>query len=515
VLLLCGSLATAAAFPFIGMAYFPRTDPGQFVVNVKAPTGTRVEVTEDYVEHIEGIIRRIVSPSDLDVIASNIGITPGFSAIYTSNTGSHTAFIQVSLKQDHSTGSYEYMNRVRAAVSAQYPQLSTYFQSGGLVDAVLNQGLPAPVDIQVQGSDLNKTHEIAVGLQQQLAKLPEVSDVYIPQDVDAPSLRIQVDRQHADELGLSQQEVADNLITSLTSNQMIAPSYYIDPRNGNQYFLTVQYPENDVQNVEDLETIALRSPKSDGHLVLMNSVANITPTTAPTVITHNQLDRVIDVYVASKGENLRRLQSDVNGILARTQLPEGITIATRGSVEAMNSSLSSFASGLILAIVLVYLVLVAQFRSFVDPVIILFAIPPGLAGAILTLLLTHTTLNVMSLMGIVMMVGIVVSNSILIVDLAHRIGEEQHESAERAVAVACRLRLRPILMTSLATIIGLVPMSIGLAAGSESYAPLARVVIGGLSLSVLVTVFIVPAAFVLVHRDRFKRHASHAAAAGA
>jgi HAE1 family hydrophobic/amphiphilic exporter-1 len=507
--LLVACLAALLFLPFIGMAYFPRTDAGQFVINVKAPTGTRVEVTQAYVEQIEGIIRHIVLPSDLDVIASNIGLTPGFSAIYTSNTATHTAFVQVSLKAGHRIGSYTYMNRVRAAIGAQLPQLTTFFQSGGLVDAVLNQGLPAPVDVQVQGSDLQQTDAIATQLQQKFEKLPEVSDVYIPQDVNAPSLRIQVDRQRAQELGLSQQNVADNLITALTSNQMIAPSYYIDPRNGNQYFLTVQYPENQITSLEGLDTIPLRSPMEGGKMVLMGSVAKITPAVAPTVITHYQLDRVIDVYVSPKTESLRALQADVRRIVDGTNLPEGVTIATRGAVNSMDSSLSSFTSGLLLAVLLVYLVLVAQFRSFIDPLIILFAVPPGIAGAVLTLWATGTTLNIMSLMGTVMMVGIVVSNSILIVELAHRIREEQHESAERAVAVACRMRLRPILMTSLATIIGLIPMAFGLAAGSESYAPLARVVIGGLTVSVVVTVFIVPAMFAMIYRKRFQRHSQH------
>ncbi|HTU81212.1 MAG TPA: efflux RND transporter permease subunit, partial [Candidatus Acidoferrales bacterium] len=353
---------------------------------------------------------------------------------------------------------------------------------------------------------------IAQRLQRQVEKLPDVSDVYIPQDVDAPSLTIRVNRQRAEELGLTQQEVADNLITALTSNDMIEPGYYIDPKNGNQYFMSVQYPENQMGSLEDLSTIPLRGP--DGQQVMMDSVAQVTRTLAPIVVTHYQLDREIDVYVNSKTENLKQLQADVSRIVAATSTPKGVTIAIHGAVNAMDSSIKDFVSGLLLAVVLVYLVLVAQFRSFVDPFIILFAVPPGIAGALVTLWLTGSTLNVMSLMGLVMMVGIVVSNSILIVDLAHRIRESMHENAVKAVAVACRMRLRPILMTSLATIIGLIPMSFGLAPGSESYAPLARVVIGGLTFSVVITVFIVPAMFVMIHRERFARH-PHTEAAGA
>ncbi|MBD5633517.1 MAG: efflux RND transporter permease subunit [Candidatus Eremiobacteraeota bacterium] len=498
-LLLAGCSASAVVVPFLGLAYFPRTDPGQFVMNLKAPTGTRIEITSQYVAEVERIVRRTVLPGDLDVIASNIGVTPGFSSIYTSNTGSHTAFIQVSLKADHKIGSYAYMDAVRRRVGIALPQLTTYFQSGGLVDAVLNLGLPAPVDIQVRGNDLDTSYRIASEIERRAKALPNVSDVFIPQDVDAPSLRIAVDRDHAQQLGMSEKDVVSNLITAVTSDQMISPSYWIDPKSGNQYFLSVQMPESQVASLDDLKTIPLRGVSDASKTVLMDSVASITPGVAPTVVSHNQLGRVIDVYVAPKRENLRLLQAEITDIVRSTHLPEGTRLAIRGSVLSMNSSLTNFGLGLMLAVVLVYLILVAQFRSFVDPAIILLAVPPGLAGVLVFLVLTGTTLNVMSLMGAVMMVGIVVSNSILIVEFAHRLIETREPDAGRAVAVACRVRLRPILMTSLATVFGLIPMSLGLSAGSEAYAPLARAVIGGLTVSVVVTIFIVPVAFVLVH----------------
>jgi multidrug efflux pump subunit AcrB len=500
--MLAGCLASVVAVPFLGLAYFPRTDPGQFVMNVKAPTGTRIEITSRYVAEVENIIRATVLPGDLAVIASNIGVTPGFSSIYTSNTGPHTAFVAVSLTSDHRIGSYAYMNAVRRRVALALPELTTYFQSGGLVDAVLDLGLPAPVDIQVRGNDLDASYAVASAMERRIKALDDVSDVFIPQDVDAPSLRIAVDREHARQMGMSERDVVSNLIAAVTSDQMIAPSYWIDPKNGNQYFLSVQVPETQVASLDDLKTIPLRGEADSAKTVLMDSVISITPGTAPTVVNHNQLGRVIDVYVAPKSENLRALQAEIAQIVASTRLPEGTRIAVRGSVLAMNSSLANFGLGLVLAIVLVYLILVAQFRSFVDPAIILLAIPPGLAGVLLFLVLTGTTLNVMSLMGAVMMVGIVVSNSILIVEFAHRLLETRESDAGRAVAVACRVRLRPILMTSLATIIGLIPMSLGISAGSEAYAPLARAVIGGLTVSVIVTIFIVPVAFVLVHGRR-------------
>jgi multidrug efflux pump subunit AcrB len=504
--LLLACIASLILVPFLGLAYFPRTDPSQFVLNLKAPTGTRIEITSQYVAQVEDIIRKTVLPGDLDVIASNIGITPGFSSIYSSNTGSHAAFVQVSLKPDHKIGSYAYMSMVRNRVTAQLPQLTTYFQSGGLVDAVLNLGLPAPVDIQVRGNDLDTDFRIASAMRRRIAKLDDVSDAYIPQDVDAPSLDIAVDREHAQELGMSERDVVSNLITAVTSDQMIAPSYWIDPKNGNQYFLSVQMPETQVASLGDLGTIPLRGSSDASQTVLMDNVVKITHTTAPTVVNHNQLGRVIDIYVAPKSENLRALQDQISAIVGTTTAPKGTRIDIRGSVLAMNTSLANFALGLTLAVVLVYLVLVAQFKSFIDPAIILLAVPPGLAGVLVFLVLTGTTLNVMSLMGAVMMVGIVVSNSILIVEFAHRLLTTTEPDPGRAVAVACRVRLRPILMTSLATVIGLIPMSLGLSAGSEAYAPLARAVIGGLTVSVVVTIFIVPVAFLLIY-GRKKRHA--------
>jgi HAE1 family hydrophobic/amphiphilic exporter-1 len=489
-----------AAFPLLQTAYFPRTDPGQFVVNIKAPSGTRLRITTDEVARVETLIRTIVAPSDLDVIASNIGVTPGFSSIYTSNTSSNTAFVQVSLVEGHKTGSYVYMDRVRAAMRQQMPELTAYFQSGGLVDAVLNMGLPAPVDIHIVGDDMDKTYATASAMAKKIAALSSVSDVFIPQDIDAPSLTVDVNRLHAVEMGLSQKEIVSNVITALTSNQMIAPSYWVDPKSGNDYMLTVQYPENTVHTLDDLKAIPVRS-SGQKDSARLDAVADIRQTTAPTVVNHYQLKRIIDIYVAPKSEDLGALSKQLGRIIADTPQPDGVHIVMRGSVQAMRQSFDSFGLGLLMSVVLVYLVLVAQFKSFMDPFVILLAVPPGLTGAILTLLLTGTTLNIMSLMGIVMMVGIVVSNSILIVEFAHRL-RETGRSAAQAVAMSCRVRLRPILMTSLATVIGLIPMSLALGAGSEAYASLARVIIGGLSLSVLLTIFVVPAAYLLLYRNR-------------
>ncbi|MCE0497322.1 MAG: efflux RND transporter permease subunit [Methylacidiphilales bacterium] len=501
VLILGLFAASFLLWPSLGLAYFPRTDPAQFVINLKAATGTRIQNTEALVSRVETLIRREVAPEDLRIIASNIGINPDISAIFNPNSGTHTAIIQVGLRDDHKIGSYAYMDKVRAAIGREIPEVSTYFQSGGLVDAVLNLGLPAPIDVKVSGSSIDSSYAVAQSIADQVRKLPGVSDVLIPQDIDAPAIKLDIDRIRASELNLSQKEVVDNVISALTSNGMIAPSYWIDPKTGNDYLLTVQYPEGTVKTLTDLRSIPLHGV-GETDPTRLDMVSNISRIVAPTEVDHYQLRRTTDVYVATKSEALGGVASAVQKIIDATQKPEGVRVSMKGSVQAMNASFSSFGTGLVLAVVLVYLVLVAQFRSFIDPFLILLAVPPGIMGVLVMLVATGTTLNVMSLMGVIMMVGIVVSNSILIVEFTHRMIDEEAMPVREAVAYACRIRLRPILMTSLATIFGMIPMAMKLGTGAEAYAPLARAIIGGLTASVILTVFLVPPAFLMVYRGR-------------
>lgn len=492
--------AVALLYPFVGRAYFPRTDPGQFVINVKAPTGTRLEVTDEYVGQVEQEIRDTVEPRDLDMIVSNIGITPDISAIYTSNSAMHTAFVQVNLKEGHRLGSYEYMERLRRKLAADEPELSTYFQAGGLVDSVVNQGLPAPLDIQVSDNDLEEAYGIARKIALQLKASKRINDVLIPQDIDYPGLELNIDRRQASLLGLSPKDVVDNVITALTSDGMIAPSYWIDPQSGNNYMLTVQYSNEKVgsMTMSAFQNIPLRAANSSSYTPLQ-SVARIEHINTPTEVDHYQIRRVIDVFVMPKTEDLSGANNEVNRLLASLSLPKNARIRMQGAVVGMTQSFTRFGVGLLLSIVLVYLILMAQFRSFIDPFIILTAIPPGLAGAVVFLWMTRTTLNIMSLMGIIMMTGIVVSNSILIVEFSGILFERGME-LKAAVVEACKVRLRPILMTSLATLLALLPMALGLEAGSEQYAPLARAMIGGLGVSVVLTVFLVPAVYLVIHR---------------
>ena len=490
-------------FPFVGTAYFPRTDPGQFVINVKAPSGSRLEVTNEYIARVENDIHQVIPPHDLDMIVSNIGVTPDLSAIYTPNSSMDTAFVQVSLKENSRLGSYEYIARVRRKLAEDLPELDTYFQAGGLVDSVINLGLPAPLDVQVRGNDLGAAYKVATGIAQQIRNHKGVSSVLIPQNLLYPGLQLNINRERASLIGLTPKQIVDNVITALTSNGMIEPSYWIDPKTGNNYMLTVQYFDKQIQNMsmEDFKQIPLRAAGIKNYTPLQ-SVADITTLNTPTEVDHYQLERVIDIYVMPSGEALGGINREVNEIIKKLSLPQNVRVEVLGSVVGMQESFHRFSVGLLLAVVLVYLILMAQFKSFIDPLIILVAIPPGLAGVTIILWITHSTFNIMSLMGVIMMTGIVVSNSILIVEFARQLSKEDF-SLQESLVRACKIRLRPILMTSLATLLGMLPMALGLETGSEQYAPLARAVIGGLLLSVIVTVFLVPSVYLMVHgRDR-------------
>ena len=490
-------LLSFGAVPFIGVSYFPRTDPGQFVVNVKVATGTRLEATEPLVAQVEEIVRQEVGEKELDLIVSNIGTTPDFTAIYNSNTGQHNAFVQVGLKEGHKVGSYEYMERVRKRLRKDLPQVIAYFQSGGLVDAVINMGLPAPLDIQISSKNIRAANALATDLARQIHDFKGVSDVLVPQEVDYPALRLNIDRERAAQLSLTQKEVMGNVITALTSNGMIAPSFWSDPKSNNDYMLTVQYPESQIKDLADLKAIPLRGT-NQARSARLDTVGEIVHELSPTEVDHYQLRPVQDIYVTTAGEDLGKVSAQVNKLIAGLKLPEGMLVTVRGSVQGMNTAFTSFGFGLILSVVLVYLILVAQFKSFIDPLIILLAVPGGVMGVMLTLWLTGTTLNIMSLMGVVMMVGVVTSDSILIVEFVRQLRADGMGVRE-ALATGCRVRMRPILMTTLATLIGLMPMAMALGAGSEAYAPLARAIIGGLAVSALLTMFVVPAAYLLVY----------------
>ncbi|MGC9292780.1 MAG: efflux RND transporter permease subunit [Acidobacteriaceae bacterium] len=507
-----------ALYPLIGVAFFPRTDPGQFVIMFKAPAGSRIELTDQITARIENIVRQEVRPSDLNMIVSNIGVYPDLSAIYTTNTAMDNGVVQVSLKEDHKIGSYVYMHRVRVRLHKEVPEIQAFFMAGGMVDSIVNQGKPAPFDIRVSTMSFRDGNKVAQEIAAKVRRLHGVSDVLIPQDIDYPGLQLNVDRQRAAILGLTEENVVNGVITALTSNGQIAPTYWIDPKSGNNYMLTVQYYNSQIQSIKDFKEIPLRSkvpPEAPAYRNLepdngtrgiphdnitpLEAVADVKYINTPTVVDHYQLRRVFDVYVMPKTEDLGGVSKRIDKVLTGIHPPHGTIISIAGAIDDMNSSFRSFAVGLILSVILVYLVLMAQFASFSDPFIILLAVPPGLSGVLLFLLVTGTSINIMSLMGVLMMTGIVVSDSILIVDF---VGMQRAEGKPLKVALVegCRVRLRPIMMTTLATALGMIPMALGVEAGSEQYAPLARAILGGLTVSGVVTVFLVPTAYFLIHR---------------
>jgi multidrug efflux pump subunit AcrB len=528
-----------AIYPLLGLAFFPKTDAGQFTINLKVPTGTRIEMTDQYVAKVEDLIRQQIEPKDFKRIVSNIGVVPDFSSLYTTNSGSYTATVQVALNEPHRLSSFEYMNRVQKAMASQFPDIRTFFSSGSMVDAILNTGMPAPIDVQVSSPDLKQIYSIAQNLANRFREVHGVGQIYIPQDMNYPTLRLDVDRVHAGELGLTQKDVVDNVITALNSNYMIAPNYWVDRKSGNDYYLTVQYFEHGdaaIHNMADLGQIPLRDPSTGGDLscgpsgppqpgvtrtswacggqgrptTVLKSVVDVKQILTPTEVDHYQIQRAVDIYVTPAAEDLGRVTSAVRDILAKEKLPGNVRVNLRGMVQGMEASFKSFALGFLISFVLLFLILTAQFKSFIDPFLIMLAIPMGFIGVLIILPLTHSTLNVMSLMGILMLVGIADSNSILIVDFAHNL-ERQGLSPADAVITACRVRLRPILMTSLATIIGMIPMALKLGTGAEQYTPMARAIIGGLTSSVILTIFIVPAAYLLVYGKRGAKGTANAA----
>ena len=520
-------VGSLAIYPLLGLAFFPKTDAGQFTINLKVPTGTRIELTDQYVAKVENLIRKQVEPRDFKRIVSNIGVVPDFSALYTTNAGPYTATVQVQLNEPHRLSSFEYMHRVQEQLDKQFPEIRTFFSSGSMVDAILNQGAQAPIDVQVSSPDLHQNYGIAQNLADRIREIHGVGQVYIPQDMNYPGLRLNVDRVHAGELGLTQKDVVNNVITALNSNYMIAPNYWVDRHTGNDYYLTVQFFEKGqaaIHNMADLGQIPLRDPDSGASMncgpppypegsetpwtcwqgrptTVLNNVVQVEPIQTATEIDHYQIQRVNDIFVTPSAEDLGRVTSSIRNILSQAKFPSNVRVNLRGMVDGMEQSFKSFALGFLISFLLLFLILTAQFKSFIDPFLIMLAIPMGFVGVLIILPLTGATLNVMSLMGVLMLVGIADSNSILIVDFAHNL-EKQGLSPADAVITACRVRLRPILMTSLATIIGMIPMALKLGTGAEQYSPMAKAIIGGLTSSVLLTIFIVPAAYLLVYGKR-------------
>jgi HAE1 family hydrophobic/amphiphilic exporter-1 len=485
-----------ALYPLLGTQLFPETDTGTFTINFRAPAGTRLELTTQMARQIEGIIRQVIPPGDLDTVVSNIGLAPSLSAIYSSNSSEDSGFIQVELKNGHTHPTAYYVRRLRLELPQKLPEARTLFSSGSIIDAVLNFGMMAPIDVQFAGREFDNLYRAANQSQELIRGLPQVAQTFVLQEPEYPTFNIEVDRVKAARLGLSQKDVVGDVITALNSNLYIAPSVWIDRKNSDDYFLTVQYKQSasGFDSMETLRDIPVHSYAGEtGHAqsLLLRDVAAIAPEYHPSEADHYNIQRVVDLLVAPSTQDLGGTQAAIDKAIRGTALPQDVTVSYHGSVAAMQASFASFGFGLSLAVMLLYLVMVAQFRSFLDPFIIMFAVPMGLIGVIWTLWLTDTTLNIESFMGIIVMVGIVVSNSILLVDFANQ-RRRGGEDLRRAVIESARIRLRPILMTALATVAGLMPIALKLGEGSEASAPLARAAVGGLVVSTGLTLLLVP-----------------------
>ena len=488
-------------YPFLGKELFPPIDAGQFTILVRAPSGTRIELSEELASQVESAVREVIPADEINTIVSNTGVLYDWPAAYTPNAGPMDSFLNVQLSEGHATSAQEYARRLRAKLPKEFPGVEFAFDTGGLLSAALNFGLPSPIDIQVSGNSLEEAQTIARKIETEVRQVPGTVDVRIQQKLDYPVLNVDVDRVKAAYLGLTQEDVVKNIVTALNSSVNFLPAFWIDERNGNHYFLGAQYPEDEIRNMATLENIPLTGPAPLGSAprepALVKNVAGISRSVAPLEVEHRSITRVADVYTNVSGRDIASVASDIQKRLKRIEVPAGYHMAMRGEVQSMRESFAGLGFGLLLAVALVYLVMVAQFRSFLDPLIILFAVPLGLIGVIGILLLTGTTVNIQSYIGTIFMVGIAVSNSVLLVEFTNRLRAEGVPLYE-AVVRASGIRLRPILMTSFAAIVGLLPMAFQLGTGAEANVPLARAVVGGLGASTLLTLFVVPALYLML-----------------
>ncbi|MGH7814209.1 MAG: efflux RND transporter permease subunit [Candidatus Binataceae bacterium] len=494
-------IASMVIFPQLGTQFFPRTDSGQFIVQFHAPVGSSIEATDRLAAQLEKLIRHVIPPGELSATVGQLGLSPGFSAIYSPNAATDSGVEMVALKPGHQVSTWHYMNELQRLLPEKLPQIEAFFSSGSIIDSVLNLGLAAPIDVQLSGQSYRPLFSAAEKIEDRLRGLPEVKQTFIPERSGEPTLMIHVNRVAAARLGLTQRDVVSNVITALTSNVMIAPSIWIDPKSGNDYFLAVQYPQKEINSFQTLENIpvgTVRAAYGAPRTLLLRNVATITPERNPAEADHYNIQRVVDVLVSPSTDDLGGTQTAIARALKGIKLPPHVKIVYRGSVAAMQKAFSSFGFGLAMAVALLYLVMVAQFRSFLDPVIIMFAVPMGLIGVVWTLYLTGTTLNIESFMGIVAMVGIVVSNAILLVDFANR-RRRGGQELRAAIIESAKIRMRPILMTALATVFGLLTIALKLGAGSEASAPLARAALGGLVVSTVFTLVLVPAVYELFY----------------
>jgi CzcA family heavy metal efflux pump len=495
-------LASFLFLPFVGQDFFPAVDAGQFRLHVRAPAGTRIEETERIFGKVEDAIRAKIPPNEMELILDNIGLPAiGMSLAYTDSAtiSLSDGEMLVALKEGHRSTA-EYVKELRRDLGKQFPNLSFFFQPADIVSQILNFGLPAPIDIQVVGRDLKGNYAIAREVERRVAAIKGAADVHLHQVVDAPELRVNVDRTRAEQIGLSQRDVAGTLLTSLSSSSQTAPNYWLNPENGVSYFVAVQTPQYKMDSMQALENTPITGADS-ARPQLLSNLASVEHQTTMAVVNHYNIQPTYNIYANVQGRDLGAVANDIDRVLdeIRPTLPRGVSLVMRGQVENMRSSFIGLGFGLLFAILLVYFLMVVNFQSWLDPFIILMALPGALAGILWMLFVTQTTISVPSLMGAIMCVGVATANSILLVTFANE-QRQQGVDAVSAALAAGFTRLRPVLMTALAMIIGMTPMALGFGEGGEQNAPLGRAVIGGLIVATFATLFFVPVVYSVLRR---------------
>jgi multidrug efflux pump subunit AcrB len=487
---------------WLGQDFFPSSDSGQFLLHLRAKSGTRIEETARLVDLVEASIRRHVPPAETDNILDNIGLPySGINFMHATSglIGAGDADILVSLKENHRPTA-DYVRRLRQDLPREFPSATFAFLPADMVTQILNFGLPAPIDIQIDGADVYRNHDVANHILSEIRQVPAIVDARIEQAFDYPKFDIAVDRTKAAESGHNEREVASDILNSLSGSFQITPMYFLNYDNGVSYNLVAQPPQYDIGSLQDIENIPLKAARQRNPEILAD-VASVKRSDEMEAVTHYNIRRTVDVYASVQDRDLGAVAHDVRKIVDADAklLPRGSFVTIRGQVATMESSYASLLGGLVFSILLVYLLIVVNFQSWLDPFIIITALPAALAGIVLFLFFTHTTLSVPALMGAIMCMGVATANSILVVSFA-RERLAAHGDAIKAALEAGATRFRPVLMTALAMIIGMVPMALGLGDGGEQNAPLGRAVIGGLLLATVATLIFVPAVFSLLHR---------------
>ena len=492
-------IGSLGLFPLIGQNFFPTVDAGQLRLHVRVPTGTRVEDTEVRFQQVEQVIRKVIPAKELDLMLDNIGLPVVSINILLSDNptiGAGDGEILLSLKEGHGpTG--EYINEIRRRLRREQPDLIVFFQPADIVNQTLNFGLPAPIDVQVIGRDKAANQRIAGELRAKINRVPGVVDAFIYQASDQPQLRVDIDRVRAQQAGLAQRDIANNVLVNLSSSTQTSPNQWLNPATGVSYAVAVQTPPRALATLDQIGAIGVTGA-GQAQAQLLSSFATVRRTFTTAVVSDYNIQRTVDLYAGVNGRDLGGVAADVRKIMddTRKTLPKGTTLALRGQADSMRTSFAGLGLGLAGAIVLVYLLMVINFQSWLDPLIIITALPGALAGILWMLFVTHTTLSVPALMGAMMCIGVATANSILLVTFANERREEEPDLLPIDAALdAGFTRLRPVLMTALAMIIGLLPMSLGLGEGGEQNAPLGRAVIGGLMLATVTTLFFVPIMF--------------------